>query len=114
MKDLRIYQFYSTLIYQLKFIMSFNFTILNNRISTSTILEMYEYGIEGNNYNGLQIFSVCFAIIISLFLLGVFIFIIKLFIIDEFCCRRKSNKNYIVDNINQQKNETQDNIYEYL
>ena len=97
--------------------MSFNFTILNNRTSTSTILEMYEYGIEGNNYNGIQIFSVCFAIILSLFLLGIFIFIIKLFIIDEYCCKSKPNENYlveIVDNINQPKNETQSNIYEII
>ena len=101
--------------------MSFNSTILNN--STSNILQRnnngsnIRTGIDGNDYNGIQIFSICFAIILSLFLLVVFILLIKLFLIDEYCCRRKSNESYIVDNINninQTNNETQDNIYEYL
>ena len=98
--------------------MSSNSTLFN--YSTSTIFGITNSNtsivnyIEGNNYNGFKIFSVCFAIIISLFLLGVFIFIIKLFIIDECLYKSKSNNNNLIENINQSKKETQDNIYEIL
>lgn len=89
--------------------MSFNSILLN--YSTSSVLyktnnDNIDSDIEGNQYNGLKIFSVCFSIIISLFLLGILILLLKLFIIDEYCCRSKSNEKT--------KTETQDNIYEYI